>query len=114
MAPPSQPSAPAFETAATSAGVEAPAIGAWTIGWTIFRRSSNRRSGHMACVSCRCRGTSGNLRSDAESEAVRHAKYDYNAIDCAIAEIGFAAMNRPVIPPKSRRAAGLVGAQGGA
>ena len=32
IAPPSEPSPPAFETAATSSGVLRPAIGAWTIG----------------------------------------------------------------------------------
>jgi hypothetical protein len=40
---PYEPSPPAFDTAATSCGVDAPAIGAWITGSSMSSRSSRRR-----------------------------------------------------------------------
>jgi len=50
MAQGSAPSAPALAAAIASSVSIAPAIGAWMMGRSTFRRSSSRRSGHMAAI----------------------------------------------------------------
>jgi hypothetical protein len=47
-AQPSEPSPPAFDTAVAIAGVEAPAIGAWTMGCSTPIKRCKRSVGHMA------------------------------------------------------------------
>src|SRR5277367_6874822 len=48
VAQPIDPRAPASQTAAASPTVANPAIGAWTMGCSIWKRSIRRRSGHIA------------------------------------------------------------------
>src|SRR5215813_7303666 len=64
--PPNPPSAPAFETAAASSAVDAPAMGAWTMGWAMPSRSVRVRVDHdmVGSVHSGCPGEQRQLSDD--------------------------------------------------